>query len=248
MAAGEFERTSKFSTVDVTRTDNPDGRVDIEVVILHQDELIRRGLETMLSALTAVRRAFSTAAPEQLAMFISKHRPAIAILPASLEPQTAQCLQETTAQSGTKILVLLRSVERKALIRANTVAMDGFLLESDLTIDSLSYAVDQLCKGVAPVPLSLMRELLSEAKENEIVRRFPHLTPREQTTLALLTEGLSNKQIARRLAISEHGAKRHVANVLAKLNCPNRTLAAAVAIREGLVVRRDLNLLPQVRS
>ena len=60
-------------------------------------------------------------------------------------------------------------------------------------------------------------------------------TPREQQTLALLVEGLPNKQIARRLGISEHGAKRNVANILAKLNVPNRTLAAAKAVRDGLV-------------
>ncbi|WP_144070101.1 response regulator transcription factor [Nonomuraea indica] len=41
--------------------------------------------------------------------------------------------------------------------------------------------------------------------------------------------------MARRLGISEHGAKRHVANILAKLNCSNRTLATAVALRRGLV-------------
>ena len=55
------------------------------------------------------------------------------------------------------------------------------------------------------------------------------MTPRESETLNLLSKGLSNKQIARSLHISQHGAKRHVANVIAKLNCPNRTLAVALA-------------------
>ncbi|MCI4066752.1 LuxR C-terminal-related transcriptional regulator [Micromonospora sp. R77] len=61
------------------------------------------------------------------------------------------------------------------------------------------------------------------------------LTPRERQALKLLAEGLSNKQIARRLGISEHGAKRHVGNVLAKLNCPNRTVAVTVALNHGLL-------------
>ncbi|MFD0626787.1 response regulator transcription factor [Streptomyces sanglieri] len=59
--------------------------------------------------------------------------------------------------------------------------------------------------------------------------------PREQQVLALLAQGFSNKQIARRIGISEHGAKRHVTNLLAKLNSPNRTLAVALALQEGLV-------------
>lgn len=61
------------------------------------------------------------------------------------------------------------------------------------------------------------------------------LTAREQETLALLAEGLSNKQIARRLAISDHGAKRLVTSVLLKLGAPNRTTAVVTAIKAGMI-------------
>ncbi len=53
--------------------------------------------------------------------------------------------------------------------------------------------------------------------------------------LELLVEGLSNRQIGQALGVSEHVAKRTVAIVLSKLDSPNRTQAAAVALREGLV-------------
>jgi DNA-binding CsgD family transcriptional regulator len=66
-------------------------------------------------------------------------------------------------------------------------------------------------------------------------RRSPALTARETETLRLLAEGLSNKQIARRLGVSEHGAKRLVASIMVKLDSPNRTLAVAIAIRDGLI-------------
>ena len=46
---------------------------------------------------------------------------------------------------------------------------------------------------------------------------------------------MSNKQIARQLTISQHGVKRLVSNVLAKLNCPNRTQAVAVALTDGIL-------------
>ena len=61
------------------------------------------------------------------------------------------------------------------------------------------------------------------------------LREREEQVLALIEQGLSNKQIAKCLSISQHGAKRHVANVFAKLNCPNRTLAVALALRDGII-------------
>jgi two-component system nitrate/nitrite response regulator NarL len=61
------------------------------------------------------------------------------------------------------------------------------------------------------------------------------LTARENETLALLAEGLSNKQIARRLRISEHGVKRLVGSLLLKLGSPNRTTAVVTAMKFGII-------------
>ena len=62
------------------------------------------------------------------------------------------------------------------------------------------------------------------------------LTHREKQVVALLAEGASNKLIARRLGISVHTAKFHVAAILQKLGAVNRTDAIAIAMREGLVL------------
>ncbi len=63
-----------------------------------------------------------------------------------------------------------------------------------------------------------------------------HLSPREAEVLALLAEGAPNKVIARRLDISVHTAKFHVAAILVKLGAANRTDAIATAMRQGLVL------------
>ena len=64
----------------------------------------------------------------------------------------------------------------------------------------------------------------------------PTLSPREVEVLALLAEGAPNKVIARRLNISVHTAKFHVAAILIKLGAANRTDAIAIAMRQGLVL------------
>lgn len=61
------------------------------------------------------------------------------------------------------------------------------------------------------------------------------LSPREAQVLQLVAQGLSNKQIAKRLTVSEYTAKRHVANILAKLDLPSRAAAAAYAARRRLL-------------
>jgi DNA-binding NarL/FixJ family response regulator len=62
------------------------------------------------------------------------------------------------------------------------------------------------------------------------------LTQREMQVLGLLADGASNKVIARKLDISVHTAKFHVASVTAKLRARNRTDAISIALREGVLV------------
>jgi LuxR family transcriptional regulator, maltose regulon positive regulatory protein len=61
------------------------------------------------------------------------------------------------------------------------------------------------------------------------------VTPREREVLALLADGLTNREIAERLVVSEHTVHRHVTNILRKLDLPSRTAAATHAIRSGLL-------------
>ncbi len=61
------------------------------------------------------------------------------------------------------------------------------------------------------------------------------LTDREREILVLLARGYANKEIARRLSISERTARTHVSNILRKLDLPSRTHAALLAVRVGLV-------------
>jgi len=62
------------------------------------------------------------------------------------------------------------------------------------------------------------------------------LTPRESEVLQMLASGLANKEIAARLAISEHTVKFHVASILGKLGAASRTEAVSLGIRRGLVL------------
>ncbi|QDC01709.1 helix-turn-helix transcriptional regulator [Mesorhizobium sp. 8] len=78
-------------------------------------------------------------------------------------------------------------------------------------------------------------EAAPDADESEA--RLPvHLSPRETEVLALLAEGAPNKAIARRLGISVHTVKFHIAAILVKLGAANRTDAIATAMRQGLVL------------
>jgi DNA-binding NarL/FixJ family response regulator len=72
------------------------------------------------------------------------------------------------------------------------------------------------------------------AAEQETPRE--QLTAREIEVLTMLAEGEGNKQIARRLGISEHTVKFHVGSILGKLNASSRTEAVTAGLRQGLIV------------
>lgn len=105
---------------------------------------------------------------------------------------------------------------------------------------SLEAAVDDALELAGAIveaaDLRLAREPVAPGREpGELAAEALGLTPREREVLALLAEGLSDKEIADALFISPRTAMTHVGNILAKLGVNKRTLAASVAVRKGLV-------------
>jgi DNA-binding NarL/FixJ family response regulator len=107
--------------------------------------------------------------------------------------------------------------------------------------DEIFTAIKAVTNGLAVLPSEFLPTLLSGASlvgelldDNDADRA--RLTPRELEVLAAMADGVSNKAIARRLGISFHTAKFHVAAILAKLNADSRTEAVARAAQLGLVM------------
>jgi DNA-binding NarL/FixJ family response regulator len=148
--------------------------------------------------------------------------------------QSARLLEATRAPS-VHLLLMLRGHDRDDFTRATQANADGYLVEEDLTPQILSETIHRLARGEMLLTRSFVQTLLVRSHEVHRTRPLQVLTQRERHVLRLLVGGLSNRQIASKLGISEHGAKRHVANLLAKLNCSNRTHAVALALQEGLL-------------
>jgi two-component system nitrate/nitrite response regulator NarL len=212
------------------------------VVIIHTGiELVRQGLVAMLAAIGADTVRTPTCRQE-LRSEVSGSADATVIL--GLEDGNCATASEIAAEcreQGARVLVLVPGGEEGLLEEVTTIPSDGYLMQQELTTADLRAAVDSMSRQQVYLPNVLAGRLLANARSERGGRRetYSHLTPREREVLVLLVDGLSNKQIARVLRISQHGVKRLVANVLAKLNCTNRTSAVSVALREKLVEPRD---------
>lgn len=114
------------------------------------------------------------------------------------------------------------------------------VLARTLTGSAIAAAIKSVVSGHAVISRELLAAMLPAASPaipvdgSEFER--VHLTARERDVLAAMADGISNKAIARRLGISVHTVKFHVAAILAKLDADSRTEAVAKAAQSGLVM------------
>ncbi|WP_330308342.1 MULTISPECIES: response regulator transcription factor [unclassified Streptomyces] len=203
----------------------------ITALVVLDNELLSHGVRSMLKSIPTMGSVWACGKAAEALALLPAQRPDIVFCLGS-GPDTP-ALVRGAVQHGAKALLLLEGPDPDAVDEATLLAAHGFLMQADVTVEKLREALDRVHSGDIPLPPGMARTLMS--RQTRRPARRISLTPREGEVLHLLAEGLSNKQIARRLGISEHGIKRHVTNLLAKLNSPNRTLAVALALQEGLI-------------
>jgi two-component system nitrate/nitrite response regulator NarL len=228
----------------VTERSFDDGRAgelsELRVAILVSSEIVRQGLAAMLNTLAMVKEVeiWTWGSIARISSITPGTGPDILILGFDVSAVEAiDNVAQEAALRGTKVLLLLDQAEEALLDMIATIPSDGFIAQQELDSESLAAILADVADGDTAVPAMMAQRLLARARAGALgpPSMSPSLTPRERQVLELLVAGLSNKQIARRLGISPHGVKRLVSNVLAKLGCPNRTLAVAMAITERIL-------------
>lgn len=133
-----------------------------------------------------------------------------------------------------KIVMLTVSDDENDLFEAVKSGAQGYLLK-DLETHQFFEALDAIDRGEAVIPTRLASNLLAEFRAND--QREPDpidpLSPREQGVLDLVSQGLTNKEVADGLYISENTVKFHMKNILDKLHLRNRSQVIAWAARRG---------------
>ncbi|WP_158633142.1 helix-turn-helix transcriptional regulator [Amycolatopsis sp. WAC 01376] len=205
------------------------------IALLSGNEVLRHGLEIVLRSVPGVGTVHRCGSREDI--------DGLAALPvldfvivASADARWLDSVAGAFA-AKTKILVVIDEMSVTGPVLPTSVPVDGFLSQQDLSAETLGDGLRRCALGELPMPSRLARELLFRADDPTSRQRMRavKLTSRETEALSLLVKGLSNKQIARRLTISSHGAKRLVGSIMLKLDSPNRTTAAVNAIKAGLL-------------
>jgi DNA-binding NarL/FixJ family response regulator len=138
--------------------------------------------------------------------------------------------QILAARPGVGILMLTTADAEADVLAAIEAGAVGYVSKSSRK-EELLEAIRSIARGEAWLPPRLTRRLLSHLKPRPVPGTLTH---RERAVLALLAQGSSNREIARKLGVTDITVRTHVSHVLGKLGVSNRVEAALHALRSGL--------------
>ena len=207
----------------------------LRVLILAEDPLARAGLVATLDGQPGCTVVGQGSAAD-LAAHIAIYRPDVVLWDLGWALAQAPGLDgdplENLAEVGLPVVALLPDEHSAAAawlagargLLLREAGVDELLAGLQAAAEGLVVLQPRLTDAVTPIHTESSGSLVEE------------LTPREMEVLQLLTEGLSNRAIAMRLAISEHTVKFHVNAILGKLGAQSRTDAVVRATRLGLII------------
>lgn len=205
----------------------------LRLALVAEDPLARGALSRALADQAAELTLIASGTLADLEAAPPNPAPEVTLWDVGFQPASAEA-RLAAPDLGAPVLALIP--EESAAEPALAAGARGLLFRDAAPVPLLA-ALQATARGLAVFDpaLSPLRAPASSRSNSTAPLNPESLTPREREVLLLLTEGLSNKEIAERLHISDHTAKFHVNAVLAKLGVQRRTEAIVRAARLGLV-------------
>jgi DNA-binding NarL/FixJ family response regulator len=219
--------------------------VSISVVVADDQELIRAGIVMLLAAQPDITVLGEAADGNQVLALVAEHSPDVVLMDLrmpgidGIEATRRLTADPVDPDRPTRVLVLSTFADDDSVYPALRAGAQGYLLKHAAPQD-LPTAIRRVAGGDAWLDPSIaggVIERLAQVPERALDATELHsvLTPRELEVLALIAQGLSNRQISEKLFVSEATVKTHVARVIMKTGCRDRAQVVALAYQSGLV-------------
>jgi DNA-binding NarL/FixJ family response regulator len=205
----------------------------IRVVIADDHRVVRVGLEQLLETFDDIELVGAADGGERAVELVSDAKPDVLLLDLSMPDVDGIEVTERVATSSpdTRVVLFTSFSDREQIVRALDAGAIGYLLK-DAEPDAIHDALRAAARGEAPLAPKAAAALL--ASRSERAANAVELTTRERDVLALVIAGDANKQIARKLGISEKTVKGHLTNLFQRIGVQDRTQAALWAERNGI--------------
>jgi DNA-binding NarL/FixJ family response regulator len=227
----------------------------IRVLVVDDQALVREGLAIILDAQPDIHVVGQAEDGRQAVKLVAQSAPDVVLMdirmPLMDGIKATRQIKET--HPGVQVVILTTYSEDELVFEGLRAGASGYLLK-DITRRQLAEAVRGAARGEAQIDPAIASQVLTEFQRmaNALGRLgrqttrstdsaavdlppMETLTPREETILRLLTEGLTNAGIAARLYLSEGTVKNYVSEILSKLHANDRTHAVVLAIKAGIL-------------
>lgn len=215
----------------------------LRVLLIDDHTIVRRGIRALLAAEPNIEVVGEAANDGTAVAAVTTHRPDVIVIdPLSHDGSDITAIERIRAtEPNARILVLTSDATDEGILPAIRAGVLGYML-NEITPEELVVAINQVARGESALHPVVGRRILQEFAQPTQDQPISALTEREIAILRLVARGLSNRDLAEALRISEPTARTHVSNVLAKLHLASRTQAAIYALRTGLVRLDEVDL------
>lgn len=205
----------------------------IRLLLVDDHTVVRQGLKMVLSLESGLEIVGEAGNGQEALDAIPKLEPQVILMDLLMPVMDGVTAIRTIkkAYPDLEVVALTSVLEDRLVIDAVEAGAAGYLLK-ETGPEELIEAIYAAARGEVRLHPKAQKRLVREVRTPEMRES---LTERETDTLRLVAKGLSNKEIAKDMDVSEVTVKTHVSSILSKLNLSSRTQAALFALKEGLV-------------
>jgi two-component system, NarL family, response regulator DevR len=203
----------------------------IRVFLLDDHEIVRRGLHDLLESEGDIEIVGESGSAREATARIPALRPHVAVLDARLPDGSGidVCRDVRSTDPSIKALILTSYDDDEALFAAIMAGAAGYVLKQ-IGAGDLVDSVRRVASGQSLIDPQLMARVLERVRSGPPEHEeLAALTEQERKILALIAEGMTNRQIGERLYLAEKTVKNYVSSILSKLGLERRTQAAVLA-------------------
>ena len=211
----------------------------ISIMVVDDHEVVRSGLKAILETEEDLKVVGEAASASEAIQKVSHINPQVILMDVRMDGMNGieACRLIKSAHPQVNVLILTSFGEEEAVMSAIMAGASGYLLKNVGRADLLK-AIRAIAAGqnlLDPSVTKKVMERLTKLAAKEKEQALEAISDREKEVLVLVAQGLTNKEIAQKLVISENTARNHVSRILDKLDLTHRSEAAVFAAQHGLL-------------
>ncbi len=208
------------------------------IVLVDDHEVVRLGLKSLLERHPQFDVVGEAGSAREAVEQVATLKPEVVLMDIRL-PGTSgieACEEIVNKFPGTRVIMLTSYADDEMLFSAIRAGASGYLLKQ-IGSDDLVKALEAVSRGEALLDPAVTQRVFQEVRravKEEEASAFAHLSQQEKHVLLLVSEGKTNREIAKSLFLGEGTVRNYVSSILSKLGVNNRAEAAAYAVQHNL--------------